>query len=394
MSPAEIASNNALPLRDRISTAAFVFRGYNVTNLGRTAELLDHAVYGPIVEQTLAEGAEVAASILGRPVDLLGAVRDARPSTLDTYEDDVALIVSIELAHLKLLRELFGINIEESRLLVGYSLGEAAALVAAGVYELEGVLTPLLKLAGDAADLGRDTRMGVVFSRGPAISLSAIRRLCLEITNEGKGTISISTILSPNSVLVMGQAGTVERFKERMGEALPKSVHLRGNPHLWPPMHTTITRQRQIADRAGVILESMKGGFTAPKPPIVSCVTGQMSYTDHNSRETLVDWVDHPQLLWDAVEKILAEGVEVVIHVGAEPNLVPATLERLANNVTVQLSGRSLGSLGRRAVSAIVRRRRWLTNVLSKDASLLRAPFVEQVILEDWLLSHPKPVAG
>ena len=394
MSRTETAVNNAIPLRDRIPAAAFVFRGYNVTNLGRTGELLDHAVYGPIVEQTLAEGADVAASILGRPVDLLAAVRDARPSTLETYEDDVALIVSVELAHLRLLRELFGIKIEESRLLVGYSLGEAAALVAAGVFELAGVLTPLLKLAGDSADLGRDTRMGVVFSRGPAVSVSAIRRLCLEITNEGNGTIAISTILSPNSVLVMGQGATVERFKQRMGDVLPKSVHLRGNPHLWPPMHTPITRQRQIADRAGVILETMTGGFQAPKPPIVSCVTGQISYNDHNARETLVDWVDHPQLLWDAVEKILAEGCEVVVHVGAEPNLVPATLERLANNVTAQLSGRSLGSLGRRAVSAIVRRRRWLTNVLSKDASLLRAPFVEQIMLEDWLLAHPKPEAG
>ena len=31
--------------------AAFAFRGYNVTNLGRTPELLEHPAYGPIVEK-------------------------------------------------------------------------------------------------------------------------------------------------------------------------------------------------------------------------------------------------------------------------------------------------------------------------------------------------------
>jgi [acyl-carrier-protein] S-malonyltransferase len=45
--------------------------------------------------------------------------------------------------------------------------------------------------------------------------------------------------------------------------------------------------------------------------------------------------------------------------------------------------------LGLRAASRIVRRRRpWLSNLLSENASLLRAPFVEQVIVEDWLLQQ------
>jgi hypothetical protein len=33
-------------------------------------------------------------------------------------------------------------------------------------------------------------------------------------------------------------------------------------------------------------------------------------------------------------------------------------------------------------------RRPWLTSMLSTRAALLRAPFVEQVVLEDWLLEQ------
>ncbi|MDA1015357.1 MAG: hypothetical protein O3A00_13015 [Planctomycetota bacterium] len=40
-------------------------------------------------------------------------------------------------------------------------------------------------------------------------------------------------------------------------------------------------------------------------------------------------------------------------------------------------------------MSRIVRRHRpWLAGLLSSDAALLRAPFVEQIMLEDWLLEQ------
>src|ERR1700722_8296943 len=36
-------------LKKRIGTAVLVFRGYDLTNLGRGPELLAHRVYGPVV---------------------------------------------------------------------------------------------------------------------------------------------------------------------------------------------------------------------------------------------------------------------------------------------------------------------------------------------------------
>ena len=48
-------------LRDRIGSTALAFRGYNVTNLGRTAELLAQPAYAETVERHLRDASAVHA---------------------------------------------------------------------------------------------------------------------------------------------------------------------------------------------------------------------------------------------------------------------------------------------------------------------------------------------
>jgi [acyl-carrier-protein] S-malonyltransferase len=134
-------------------------------------------------------------------------------------------------------------------------------------------------------------------------------------------------------------------------------------------------------------MHTLDGGFTAPVPPIFSLATGGLTYNDYNTRATLQQWVDHPQRLWSAIYYTLASGVDTVVHVGPEPNLIPATFRRLSENVVEQTTGSSWGSLGMRAVSRIARLQ-WLKNVLPERTALLRAPQVRHIILEDWLLDQ------
>ncbi len=75
-----------------------------------------------------------------------------------------------------------------------------------------------------------------------------------------------------------------------------------------------------------------------------------------------------------------------MIHVGPEPNLIPATFNRLSDNIVQQTTGRGIGKLGMRAVSGMANRP-WLANILPSRTALLRAPAVKQIILEDWLLA-------
>jgi [acyl-carrier-protein] S-malonyltransferase len=378
-------------LSSRVRHAAFAFRGYNTTNLGRTAELLEHPAYGRIVAEVLHEGSQVCAETIKQPVDLVARVRERRETKgLDDYPEDVALIVSVEMAQLKLLEEFFGITIKQAKLATGYSLGEAAALIAAGVYEMRHLITVPLALARDCADLANGVAMGVLFSRGPVLDFDTVRRMCLEISQKGKGVIDIMTYLSPNSLLLLGQEDTLGRFEGVMHDVFPHKVFLRRNPNRWPPLHTPLTWQRCIPSRAGVLLQTLPGGFQVPAPAVLSMVTGDIGYEEFNSRDILRRWVDHPQRIWDAIYKILASGIETVVHVGPDPNLLPATFTRLSSNIRAQMNGRSLGSFGRRTLSRMVRRP-WLTRLLPSFTALFRAPFVQQIILEDWLLEQKVP---
>ena len=62
-------------LRRRIRSAAFAFRGFDVENVGRGAELLDHPVYGPIVGRVLGEASELCSESIHVRVDLASHIR-------------------------------------------------------------------------------------------------------------------------------------------------------------------------------------------------------------------------------------------------------------------------------------------------------------------------------
>ncbi len=124
-------------LQGKLAEAAWCFRGYNVTNLGRTPDLLEHAAYGVTVEKHLKSASELCASLLNRPVDLVRRVREREETTLATYGEDIGMIVAAELAQMEILREFFGVEASGAARTLGYSLGEVSALVTADVYPAE-----------------------------------------------------------------------------------------------------------------------------------------------------------------------------------------------------------------------------------------------------------------
>lgn len=381
---------NPNQLRERIPSSAFCFRGYNTTNLGRSRELLNHHAYGAVVSEHLQRLSELCSESLGKRVSLIERVQQNVETSVDDFGEAIGVIVAMELAQLRLLDQFFGIQWNKCELTFGYSLGEVAALIATDVFQLEHILPPPLVMAGECAALAHDATMGVLFSRGPELDLDLVTGLCLKVNNEGRGVIGISSFLSPNTVLLLGQHGTVDRFRELMEGNFPRQVHLRKNKEKWPPLHTPLLWEKNIPNRAAVMMHTMPGGFVKPSPTIISCVTGKANYTEYNSREILNRWIDHPQRLWDVMCATLASGVQSVIHVGPEPNLVPATFQRLSDNVTSQLSGKGWNSFGKRAIAGFARRP-WLTKMMSQRAALLRAPFVEHILLEDWLLEQDVP---
>lgn len=361
----------------------FAFRGYNVTNLGRSAELLNQPEYRETVTHWLQRASQIASDFLRRPVDLVKRVDRRVETTLEDYADSIALIVAMELAQLDLLQKFHGGAYQSARFACGFSLGEITSLVAGGVFELEEALRIPLQMSNDCIELARDMRLGVLFSRGEQLPADNVKKLLVDINRQDRGILGISAFLSPNTYLMMGSGATLDLLRDRLTEIQPKGVHLRLNEYRWPPLHTPLVWPKQIAERAGCMLLTLQGGRTAPTVPIMSLVTGEFSYNEYNARELLVRWVDHPQKLWDVVYETLVRDVDTIVHVGPEPNIIPATYKRLAANVDAQLKAQPRF----RALSAAVQRQ-WIKAMLPKRAALLRAPFVKHIVLEDWLLEH------
>jgi [acyl-carrier-protein] S-malonyltransferase len=370
-------------LLHRLPATVIAFRGYNVANLGKTGELLAHHAFGQTVEKHLSLVSAIASDLLHRPVDLVAQVRAGQETTLEGYGEALAFILGVEAAQLELLREFFDVDWTAARFTFGFSLGEIGAVIAGGVIDLPSALSVLLPLADDCVSLARDVTLGVVFTRSRELVLDDVRRLCLEVNQAGRGVIGISAQLAPNALLVIGQQDTLDRLMARAKESLNVRVHLRKNDSQWPPVHTPIVWQKHIPSRAAERMHTIPMTLAAPKPRVFSLVTGTYGYSPVNARDLMYQWVDHTQRLWDAIYETLQSSVTMVLHVGPGPNIIPATYRRLSADVTSQTQeSRSL-----RALSAAVRRQ-WLRRLLPQRTALLRAPYIEHIILEDWLLAN------
>jgi len=367
------------------SRTALAFRGFGVTNLGRTTDLWQRDEYRVLLEDALRAASNVCSEVTGRDIDLIEFVREGRDPDVESYPQALSLIVAVEVGQLNILKQLFGADWMKSQVSFGYSLGEIAALVAGGVFELKEALRIPLLLADDCVALSGEVTLAVLFSRQHVIPFGDVQRLCYQINAEGRGVIGISAQLTPNSFIIIGQHDTVDRFAQRMHEALPKSTRIHRDSRHWPPIHTPILWERNVADRACRLMHTVDGGFREPVPPVLSLVTGELSYNDYNARDLLCRWTDHPILLWKAVEYVLAENIDTVIHIGPSPKIIPATFRRMSEYVMTQMQSWPLRTVGR------IARNRWMATLLPKRATLLRAPLIQHVNLEDWLLEQPAP---
>ena len=267
-------------LKKRISTAAIAFRGYDVSNLGRSPELLEHPVYGPIVRSALEDASVLCSDAQGEKVDLVARVLQREPSELSTFVHDIGTVVGMQIAQFRILEEVFEIPVRQARLSFGHSIGELSALVLGGVYTMEQLLPVPLSLARDCAQLTADTTMGILSVHGAMLQIEDVEHLCASISRRGHGLIGPSTYLSPYQVLLIGQHDTLSVLEQEMSHFLPEGVTLRRRPNHWPPLHTPIVWERNIPNRTAIAMHHTGGGDRKPVPAVVSCTTGAASYDE------------------------------------------------------------------------------------------------------------------
>lgn len=247
---------------------------------------------------------------------------------------DEALLATTEFAQPALLacdvaafRVLEALGVRDWVGAAGHSLGEFAALVAAGMLSFGDALRIVvvrgreMQRAGEAGPGTMTALLGVGAKDAAALCDEARGDDVLVVANEN----------SPQQVVISGSVAAIERAEALCAERKIRAVRLRvaGAFHS-PLMEPAVAPLREAIDAAT---------FSAPRFPVASNVTGALMREPGEMRELLARHVVSP-VRWEACAQALrAAGAEVFLEAG--PGDV---LTKLAKRVVPGTRAAAVGS--------------------------------------------------
>ncbi|MFF4324850.1 SDR family NAD(P)-dependent oxidoreductase, partial [Streptomyces sp. NPDC001568] len=194
--------------------------------------------------------------------------------------------------------------------LVGHSVGEIGAAVAAGVLSLSDAAR-LVCVRGRLMQ-GMDAGGVMVSVAGPAAEIAD--RIA------GLAGVWVAAVNAPESVVLAGEGDAVR--------GVVAELEAEGLRTRWLPVghafHTPLMAP-MLEDFAAAIADVE---FAAPEIPIVSTVSGDLAGTDFGSPAYWVGHVSQPVRFAEAVEKARELGVRVWAEVGPQPALSAVMEER------------------------------------------------------------------
>ena len=242
---------------------------------------------------------EVACNVLGfdirslcfeGPENLLNSTRYTQPSIF---------VVSVS-AH-RAFQETSKLPIA---LVAGHSLGEYAALVAAGSLSFEDGLRVVRERACLMEETTAVARGGMVAVLG--LPRQDVDQICADAANGG--VLLPVNYNAPNQVVISGEERLLEKAMETARARGAKTIRL----PVSAPFHTPL--MAPASDRFSKILENTP--FKPPDPPWVSNVIASAVYTADDCRRLLAQQVCAPVRWEDSIRTMLASGIERFIEVG------------------------------------------------------------------------------
>ncbi len=286
----------------RRGSLAFVFpgQGSQYVNMGRALGARER-----VVADTFDEADRVLAPALGRPLTSYIFVDAADPAALEAAEAALMqtaitqpAVLSMDVALARLLGE-FGFAPD---LVMGHSLGEYAALVAASVL-------PLADAIEAAAARGREMTKVTLADNGQMAAVMAPIEVVDEVLAGIDGYVIAANINSRKQCVIGGAtaavASAVEAFRKRGVHSMPLPVSHAFHTRIVAPAAAPL---REVLDRLRV---------APPRVPVVANVTGEPypsdvdGVKDHLERQiaSAVQWVK-------SVETAYAMGVRTFLEVG------------------------------------------------------------------------------
>jgi [acyl-carrier-protein] S-malonyltransferase len=271
---------------------AFVFPGQGSQSLGMMAAYGD----SPVIRATFDE----ASAALGR--DLWQLVTEGPAEALSQTVNTQPLMLTAGIAVWRLWQEKGG---PQPAMVAGHSLGEYAALVAAGVLDLE-TAAPLVELRAKAM---QDAVPAGVGAMAAILSLDAekVKAICAEQA-QGEAVQAVN-FNSPEQTVIAGHKAAVERAAEACKAAGAKRAVMLP---VSAPFHSSL--MQPAAERLQAALATLD--FKAPAIPVVNNVDVAVVADPVGIKAALVRQAAAPVRWVETMRAMQAAGITHVFECG------------------------------------------------------------------------------
>lgn len=275
-----------------MNTLAFVFPGQGSQSVG----MLDAYAKEPVVAATLAEASEA----LGQDLCRLIATGPEAELNLTTNTQPVMLAAGVALWRLWQAR-----GGAEPGVVAGHSLGEYAALVAAGALEL-GVAVRLVRFRAEAMQEAVPVGVGGM-AAVMGLEADAVRAVCTQSTAEE--VVEAVNFNEPAQTVIAGHAAAVARACEAARAAGAKRALVLP---VSAPFHSSLMRPAAL--RLGERLAETP--LAPPRIPVLNNVDVAMPTDPAAVRDALVRQAWHPVRWVETIRAMRAQGITTIVECG------------------------------------------------------------------------------
>jgi [acyl-carrier-protein] S-malonyltransferase len=260
-------------------------------------------------------GWPVSATCWEGPTDRLNDTRQTQPCLLAT-----------SVAALRALEERVALA---PAYVAGHSVGEYAALVAAGVLDLPAALRLVSRRAALMAEADADGGMAAVLGLDRAAVAATVESVA------SPAELVVANDNAPGQVVISGRRPAIEAATEALRAAGAKRVV--------PLPVSGAFHSPRMADVAGDLADAFEAeAWRDARIPVVSNVTAEPETDAGRIRALLAEQVRSPVEWVASVERLVGDGVDVVVELGAGSALV-GMVRRIAPQVRAVAVGDAAG---------------------------------------------------
>jgi [acyl-carrier-protein] S-malonyltransferase len=268
---------------------AFIFPGQGSQAVGMGAELAEAFASAREVFQEVDDALSQKLSLL---------MREGPDTDLTLTENAQPALMAVSMAVMRTLEKEMGVPVEKAAFVAGHSLGEYAALAAAGAISLSDTAR-LLKLRGQAMQRAVPVGQGAMASLiGPKTDVALA-----EAAAAAGAEVGVCVVANDNNngnVVISGDRAGVDRAIEKAKELGARAIPLNVSAPFHCPLMQPAAEEMAAALAGTTIL--------APRAPLVANVTARPTLDPEAIRRMLVEQVTGRVRWRESMEWLAGEG--------------------------------------------------------------------------------------